>query len=85
MSTEERINQNAKPAMPKGSLRTKQHTTPADEQKSHNPMPANHMDTPRTGGKDGVEYVLQTRNRLGTKWNADREGAKSTGAERRQE
>ena len=35
--------------MPKGSLRTKQHTTPADEQKSHNPMPANHMDTPRTG------------------------------------
>ena len=28
------INQNTKPAMPKGSLRTKQHTTPADEQKS---------------------------------------------------
>ena len=55
------INQNAKPAMPKGSLRTKQHTTPADEQKSHNPMPANHMDTPRTGEPLRPHKTLQHR------------------------
>ena len=32
----------------KRSLKTKQHTTP-DELESHNPRPANHMDTPHTG------------------------------------
>ena len=39
ISCRKSINQNAKTAMPKGSLRTKQHTTPAVEQKPHNPMP----------------------------------------------
>ena len=42
------INQSKlKTSYAKRSLKTKQDTTP-DKLESHNPMPANHMDTPRT-------------------------------------
>jgi len=56
------INQSKrKTSYAKRSLRTNQHTTPADEQKSHNPMPANHMDTPRTGEPLRPHKTLQHR------------------------
>ena len=79
------INHNAKHAIPKRSLKTKQHTTPDKLVESHSPTPANHTNTPHTAKPLGPQTIsclaiIHTPRHMLTNW-SDSCGGCYTGPE----